>query len=227
MSSSNTSIWVAGASGLVGRALLDVLARQPGYVHSLVRRPQDLPAYPRLAQHRVDFSRADLGTQLPTPRAVYIALGTTIAQAGSQEAFRAVDLDAVLTVARAARAQGASRCAVVSALGADPKSAVFYNRVKGEMEQALAQLGFARLVIARPSLLVGDRAALGQTERAGERWALRLSGPLRGWIPKRWRPIAAGQVASAMALAMEQADPTLSVLESAQMQDFREEQGTP
>jgi len=226
MKANSNVVWVAGASGLVGQALLEVLARQPPQVHALLRRPQDLPPYPRLTQHRVDFARADLGTQLPAPTSVYIALGTTIAQAGSQEAFRSVDLDAVLTVARAARAQGASRCAVVSALGADPKSAVFYNRVKGEMEQALAQLGFARLVIARPSLLVGDRAALGQTERAGERWALRLSGPLRGLIPKRWRPIAAGQVASAMALAMEQAGPGLSVLESAPMQDF-DAQGNP
>lgn len=226
MSSSNTSIWVAGASGLVGRALLDVLARQPVQVHALLRRPQDLPPYPRLTQHKVDFGRADLGAQLPAPTAIYIALGTTIAQAGSQEAFRAVDLNAVLTVARAARAKGASRCAVVSALGADPKSAVFYNRVKGEMEQALAQLGFARLVIARPSLLVGDRAALGQPERAGERWAQRLSGPLLPLIPKRWRPITAVRVAGAMALALAQDGPGISVLESARMQDF-EEQGNP
>lgn len=227
MNAACDGVWVAGASGLVGRALLEVLARQPVQVHALLRRPQALPGHPRLTQHLVDFGRADLGARLPAPQAVYIALGTTIAQAGSQEAFRAVDLDAVLTVARAARAQGASHCAVVSALGADPTSAVFYNRVKGEMEQGLAQLGFARLVVARPSLLVGDRAALGQPERAGERWAQRLSGPLLPLIPKRWRPITAARVAGALALALAQDGPRLSVLESARMQDFKQEQGTP
>jgi len=227
MNANSNVVWVAGASGLVGRALLDVLARQPVQVHALLRRFQALPSHPRLTQHQVDFGRADLGARLPAPTAIYIALGTTIAQAGSQEAFRAVDLDAVLTVARAARAQGASRCAVVSALGADPKSAVFYSRVKGEMEQALPQLGFARLVIARPSLLVGDRAALAQPERAGERWAQRLSGPLLPLIPKRWRPITAARVAGAVALALAQDGPGVSVLESARMQDFEEEKGNP
>ena len=86
-----------------------------------------------------------------------------MAQAGSAEAFRAVDFEAVLHVARAAKQAGASRCAVVSALGADANAKVFYNQVKGEMEQALIALQFERLVIARPSLLRGGRAALGPT----------------------------------------------------------------
>jgi uncharacterized protein YbjT (DUF2867 family) len=141
-----------------------------------------------------------------------------MAQAGSQQAFRAVDFDAVLNVARAARAAGARSCAGVSALGADAGSKVFYNRVKGEAEQALRALGFARLVLARPSLLSGDRATLGQPGRRGESWALRLSLPLSPLIPARWRPIAAERVARAMRLAIAQDTGAVCVLESAQMQ---------
>lgn len=221
MNQAPPSVWIAGASGLVGHALLQLLSRQAMQVHVLVRRRQDLPPDPRLHQHLVDFGRADLGADLPAPNALYIALGTTIAQAGSQQAFRAVDLDAVVTVARAARMRGAGSCAVVSALGADAGSRVFYNRVKGEMEQALAGLGFDRLVIVRPSLLVGDRAALGQRERPGERWGLRLTRPVLGLIPKRWRPVLAQQVAKAMIHALAHDGPALQVIESDAIQDQR------
>jgi len=100
---------------------------------------------------------------------VFIALGTTIKVAGSREAFRAVDFDAVVAVARAARAAGATRLGVVSAMGADSRSPVFYNRVKGEMEDAVQGLGFETVVIARPSLLAGDRTALKQAPRPGEK----------------------------------------------------------
>ncbi len=217
-----STVWLAGATGLIGRALTAQLLAQRGtQLHLLLRRPApaELPASERLHTHLIDFSRADLGGDaLPAPEQLFIALGSTMAQAGSQQAFRAVDFDAVLNVARAAKAAGARSCAVVSALGADAQSKVFYNRVKGEAEQALRELGFERLVLARPSLLSGDRAALGQPTRPGEAWALRLSQPLSALIPARWRPIAADRVARAMRLAMAQADGRVCVLESAQMQ---------
>ena len=221
MNESPPSVWIAGASGLVGHSLVQMLSQQLVQVHALVRRRQDLPPGQQLHQHLVDFGRADLGADLPAPQAVYIALGTTIAQAGSQQAFRAVDLDAVVHVARAAKLHGARSCAVVSALGADAGSRVFYNRVKGEMEQALASLGFDLLVIVRPSLLVGDRAALGQRERPGERWGLRLTRPVLGLIPKRWRPVLAQQVARAMVNALAHDGPALQVIESDAIQDQR------
>jgi len=219
MSHITQSVWVAGASGLVGRALLQELLRTPLQVHALVRKPiAELESSPRLRQHRVDLRRADLGGPLPPAHALYICLGSTIAQAGSREAFHAVDHDAVLNVARAARVLGVRRCAVVSALGADRHSAVFYNRVKGEMEESLRGLGFERLVIARPSLLDGERAALGQPSRLAERCTLALLRPLSGLIPARWRPIRAQRVARAMMLALSQRGPAVQVLESAELQ---------
>jgi len=209
--------WVAGGSGLVGRELLAQLAAEP--VLALVRRPLDgLAANPRRREAVVDL-RA-LPADLPAPRRVFIALGTTIAQAGSQAAFRAVDFDAVFAVARAARERGATHCGLVSALGADARSGVFYNRLKGEAEAALTALGFERLVIARPSLLDGRRDTLGQPPRPGELWTLRLTRPLAPLIPKAWRPIAPERVARALRLALAQAGPAVEVLESGAMQSL-------
>ena len=212
-------VWIAGATGLVGRALLAELLERELDVHALLRRAvPDLPRSAHLHLHEIDSARLKLDA-LPAPQAVYIALGTTIAVAGSQQAFRAVDHDAVLAVAQAAKSAGAQRCAVVSALGADARSAVFYNRVKGETEQALGRIGFERLVIARPSLLVGERAALGQPTRAGEVWGERLTRPIRGLIPARWRPIPAERVARAMATALDETEGAkLQVLESDALQ---------
>ena len=210
---------LAGATGLVGHALLPMLLASKHYrsVHILLRRtPPDIKASAKLTIHEVDFAR--LPTAFPTVDDVFIALGTTIKLAGSEAAFRQVDLDFVVNIARVARAAGATRLAVVSALGADAKSRVFYNRVKGEMQDAIAQLGYESVVIAQPSLLLGDRVALGQPARRGEIWAARLLGPL-GWIvPKGVRPIPARTVASALLAAILDAQPGVRVLKSGAMQ---------
>lgn len=207
--------WVAGGSGLVGGQLLQQLAGSP--VLALVRRPlAGLPHDDHRQERCVDLRQ--LPADLPAPARVFIALGTTMAQAGSQAAFREVDFEAVLAVARAAHRAGARQCGVVSALGADPQSRVFYNRVKGEAEAALLALGFERLVIARPSLLDGAREALGQPHRSGEAWSLRLTRPLAPLIPKAWRPIAEDRVARALRLALDQPGPAVQVLESGAMQ---------
>ena len=210
---------VAGATGLVGRALLPMLLDDARYrsVHVLLRRlVPDLPQGGKLAVHRVDF--VHLPTAFPAVDDVYIALGTTIAAAGSEAAFRQVDFDFVVATARAARAVGARRLAVVSALGADAGSRIFYNRVKGEMQNAAATLGYPSIVFAQPSLLLGDRTALGQPPRAGERWAARLLGPVRRIVPAAVRPIEASTVAAALIAAMRDPRPGLRILKSADMQ---------
>lgn len=214
------AVVLAGASGLIGHELLRQALADPQLqaVHALVRRkPADTPADPRLHWLPVDFGALPA---LPRADAAFCALGTTIKAAGSQAAFRAVDFDAVLAFARAAQAAGIERLAVVSALGADARSGVFYNRVKGEMEQALAALGFATLVIARPSLLIGDRAALGQPLRFGERLAQAVSAPLARLIPARVRPVAAETVARGMLAAMRQPDTGVRIIESGELQSL-------
>jgi uncharacterized protein YbjT (DUF2867 family) len=212
---------LAGATGLVGGALLPMLLAGEHYqkVHVLLRRAvPEIKADARLKLHRVDFAR--LPTAFPTVDDVYIALGTTIKVAGSEAAFRQVDLEFVLNTARAARAAGATRLAVVSTLGADPASRVFYNRVKGEMQAAITQLGYTSVVIAQPSLLLGNRAALGQPSRTGEVWAARLLGPLGRLLPSGIRPIAASTVAAALLAAMLEGKPGVRVLKSGAMQAY-------
>jgi uncharacterized protein YbjT (DUF2867 family) len=210
---------VAGATGLVGRELLTLLLADKQYrrIHVLLRRAApDIKANPKVKVHHVDFAK--LPKVFPPVDDVFIALGTTIKLAGSEAVFRQVDFTFVVNTARAARAAGATRLAVVSALGADAKSRVFYNRVKGEMEAAVAQLGYQSVVIAQPSMLLGDRARLGQPVRRLEVWAARLVGPIRRMIPKGVRPIEARAVASALLNAIVTAGPGVRVLKSGAMQ---------
>jgi len=209
---------LAGATGLIGHEIAASWTG-PGELHLLVRRalPVTGPAPQLQHVHVVDYTALPA---LPAAEEAYCCLGTTIKVAGSQAAFRAVDFDAVLAFAHAARRAGVQRFAVVSALGASTKSATFYNRVKGEMEEALAGLGFATLVVARPSLLAGDRNGLGQPQRLGERLALAVTAPLAPLIPKAWRPIPAATVARAMRRALAAARPGVRIVESAELQEL-------
>ena len=212
------SVLLAGATGLVGRELTQLLlARSPRpKLHALVRRMPEA-ADARVHWLPVDFTRLPA---LPAAQEAWCCLGTTIKQAGSQAAFRAVDFDAVLAFASAARAAGVQRFGVVSALGANPRAAVFYNRVKGEMEAAVGALGFAHVVIARPSLLTGDRTALGQPARAGERLAQLFSAPLALLLPRGVRPIDAGTVARGMLAAQREQRSGVRIVESGELQQL-------
>ena len=210
---------LAGATGLVGAALLAMLRDNPRYAHTHVLLRRALPglnADARVTPHLIDFSR--LPDPLPTVDDVFIALGTTIKIAGSEAAFRRVDFDHVVATARAARAAGARRLAIVSALGADAHSRVFYNRVKGDMQAAVTQLGYESVVFAQPSLLVGDRAALGQPTRRAEVWITRMLTPVMGLVPRGVRPIQAGAVARALLAATLASRPGVHVLSSGDMQ---------
>jgi len=209
---------IAGATGLVGREILAGLLEDATVtaVHALGRRPLAVQ-HPRLTSHVVDFGALPT---LPALDEAYLALGTTIRVAGSQAAFRAIDFDANLAVARAAKEAGARRVGLVSAMGADARSRIFYSRVKGELEEALAALGFDALVIARPSLLAGNRGVLGQPARSGEKLALRIGALLRPITPSNYRAITAGDVAGAL-LARVPAAHGLEVLLSGGMQSGR------
>ena len=195
--SARSAVLVAGASGLVGGALLcRFLADEEGpRIAAVVRRPLAL-ASARLDVVVADFEHLDR-VDLPPAGTAFCALGTTMAKAGTEERFRAVDLDAVVAFARAARRAGATRFLAVSALGADPGSRVFYNRVKGEAEEALREVGFDGLALLRPSLLLGARAETRPAERVAAvvtglvPWG--LAGPLA-----RWRPVPADAVAAAL-----------------------------
>jgi uncharacterized protein YbjT (DUF2867 family) len=206
---------IAGASGLVGRELLDRLLADARYASVLSIGRRTLPvAHARLTQELVSF---DALPALPAVDDVFIALGTTRKVAGSEAAMRALDLDAVLGVAKAGLAAGARRLGVVSAMGAHAGSPLFYPRLKGEVEDAVSQLGYAQVVIARPSQLNGDRASLGQPGRPAERIAVALMRWLEPVTPRNYRIIAAADVAAALQAAMARDAPGRSVLLSGQM----------
>ncbi len=190
-----TNAIIAGATGLTGGALLARLAADKRYsnIHTLERRKRESIArshHPLV----VDFSSPGV---LPDCDEAFCCLGTTIKKAGSQSAFRAVDFDYVLNFAKSAKSAGVKKFLVVSALGSNPKSAVFYNRVKGEMEHALEAVGFDSLHIFQPSLLLGDRAESRLAERVGI-GAFAAIAPLLVGRARKYRPIAADDVAKAM-----------------------------
>ena len=192
------SALIAGATGLIGGYVLRHLLAHPSYarVEILVRR--ELPIRdPKLTQRIVEFARLDAGAPGVAADDVFCCLGTTIRKAGSEEAFRRVDYDYPLALARLAKAVGAGKFLMVSSLGADPKSAVFYNRVKGEVEQAVAASALPAAYFFRPSLLTGPRAE----NRPAEKVAIavgKLVAPLLIGRLRKYRPIHADTVAAAM-----------------------------
>ena len=189
---------VAGATGLVGGYLLNTLLDAPDYtrVYALTRRPLGRE-HPKLANRVVIFERMADQIKGLVAQDAYCCIGTTIADAGSQEAFRAADVDAVLLFARAARVAQATRFVVVSSVGANSQSKKFYLRTKGEMEEAVTDLGFASVDILQPSLLLGPRKALRPLEITGRIFAP-LINPLLTGTREAYRAVPAETVAKAM-----------------------------
>jgi uncharacterized protein YbjT (DUF2867 family) len=187
-----------GATGLVGGELLTLLLADPEYrqVTVLVRR--NLPrTHPKLVQRVVDFKDLSKAADAYQVDDVFCCLGTTIKKAGSQEAFRVVDYTYPLESAKLAAREGAGQYLMITALGADARSSVFYNRVKGEVEEAIGKLPLKSLHIFRPSLLLGNR----QESRTGEKIAVAVMKPLGFLLAgplKKYRGIQARTVAQAM-----------------------------
>ncbi len=189
-------ILLAGASGLTGEHLLDRLLNEPTVSRVLAPSRKPLAEHPHL-ENPVGEPAQVLPQLSGQVDIAFCCLGTTIKKAGSEAAFRAVDLDMVVAFAKRARELGARHLIVISAIGADPKSSVFYNRVKGEMEQALRAQDWPQLTLVRPSLLLGDRLE--------PRLAEQLAGPLSRLIPGKYHGIEVCDLARAMwRLALEE-----------------------
>ncbi|WP_114239124.1 oxidoreductase [Dyella sp. C9] len=211
MGTSPGHVLIAGATGLTGGALLGLLLDDPGVSHVLAPTRHALPRHPKLENPVGMVSH--LAAQLHGPvDTVFCCLGTTIRQAGSREAFRIVDYDLPLSLGRHAQALGATHYLVISALGADPASRLFYNRTKGELEVALQKQGWPRLSIIRPSLLLGAR----HKPRMGEV----LAAPFSRVLPGRWRGIEAATVARAMWRLASLPGEGLRIVESDELQQL-------
>jgi uncharacterized protein YbjT (DUF2867 family) len=218
-------VLLAGATGLVGQQCLRLLVQDErvSQVLVLLRRPvrtADLlgPGATPQMMDKLELCVTDFDHLADHPDWfavdwVFCALGTTIRQAGSQAAFRRVDLDYPLQIAQLARAQGATHFLLVSALGADAGSRVFYNRVKGELETAVRALGFESLTLARPSLLMGERAEV----RLGEVLAQKLAF----LTPAPWKPVHVSQVARGLWTSTQEPPKGVRILNNTALRSHR------
>jgi len=208
-----------GASGLVGGHCLQLLLEDEAYAKVVVwvRKPLAL-RHPKLEQAVVDFARLESCAEPAKVNDVFCCLGTTIKKAGSQAAFRQVDFVYPLEIAKIAAANGAEQFLIVTALGANPKSSIFYNRVKGETEAAITPLPFRAVHIFRPSLLLGERQEVRPGEKIAEKmsgvFSFLFSGPLR-----KYRPIHAAVVAAAMVEIAKQNLVGVNIFESDRIQE--------
>lgn len=222
-----STVLLCGATGLVGRECLRLLLADPEFsvVATLVRRPLPPELVPtegevgggggggtRLEQRVVDFDRLSESAAALRADRIICALGTTMEEAGSRQRFRQVDFDYPFTIARLGVEQGARHFLLVSAIGASSRSLIFYNRVKGELEEAVLALPYESVTIVRPSVLVGTRARPRRAEEMARRWAF--------LVPARYRPIPAVAVATALVRKAGARAPGREIIESREMRRF-------
>ena len=211
----NRKAIIVGATGLIGGYCLQLLLDDPNYseVIALVRKPL-LKTHRKLREVVTKFDNLEHELSNIQAHDVFCCLGTTIKKAGSQDAFRQVDLTLIVSVAELMRKQGAEQFLVISALGADKNSKVFYNRVKGEMEAALKELEYPCLRIIRPSLLLGTREEF----RLGEKIAVLLTPVLKLFLMgslKKYKPVEAESVARFMVeIGGQELTPGIHIYES-------------
>jgi len=226
MTNSNTQdismkqrVLLVGATGLVGRIILHLLSKDSmiGEIRVLTRRP--LPSddkSPIVKELITDFEKLQEHPEWFEVDLVFCSLGTTIAKARTKKAFRRVDFDYPLAIARAARSAGARHFLIVSAIGANPRSRFFYNRIKGELEEAILTLGYPSVTIARPSMLLGDR----QEYRLGEHIAKKITRI----FPSFLAGVEASQVASALVQAAHQSAIGVTILDNRTMRTIKMEE---
>jgi uncharacterized protein YbjT (DUF2867 family) len=211
---------IAGATGLVGSELLNLLINDPGYqkIHLLLRKKIEVNS-PKLIQHVINFEELEKFEINEPINDVFCTLGTTIKKAKTKEKFRKVDYDYVLTLGNKAKEKNAEKFLVVSSLGANARSSIFYNRVKGEMEKALEALKLNQLFIFRPSLLIGNR----KEHRTGEKTAVavyKVINPLFVGKLKKFKGIQAKQVARAMIKTALKNNEPFKIFESDEIQNL-------
>ena len=206
-----TTLLLAGGTGLVGSAVLE-LALADTRVASVIA-PTRLALAPHRKLHNpllLDLGAFDEQALPLRVDSVICALGTTMRQSGSRDQFRRVDFEYPMRIARIAYLHGASTFVLTSASGASTRSPVFYTRTKGQLERALAGIGYPSLTFVRPGLLLGDRPQ----RRTGEALAAHVLGAVAPLLPRRLRPVLALSVARALLAAALAAKPGLHVIES-------------
>jgi len=208
---------ITGATGLVGSHCLRLLLQDSSFTRVIALTRHPLPfGHPRLDARPIDFDKLNDALEGVQAESVFCCLGTTIKKAGSQAAFRRVDHDYPLLLAEWAARSGAQQYLLVSAMGADAESGVFYNRVKGETEKAIAAQAIPSIIFFRPSLLLGERSERRWAEEAGALLFRLLPFIFRGPLAK-YRPNEAEHVAQAMLAHTREANGGLHIVPAAEM----------
>jgi uncharacterized protein YbjT (DUF2867 family) len=210
-----TRLLLVGATGLVGRSVLQQALADTRVTQVVAPTRRALPVHPKLVNPVLDFNALPEDAPWWSVDAVVCALGTTIKVAGSQAAFYRVDHDLPLRVAELALRHGARTYALNSALGASADSRVFYSRTKGELERDLRTLGYPSLTLLQPGLIGGDR----QQSRPAERLAIAVTQGLAPLLPRRYRVVPASQIAAHLLDAAVAGQPGVHVLASEQLLD--------
>ncbi len=205
---------ILGATGLIGQAVLTQLLADERYEQVVAFSRRELSTvHPKLKVVIMDFADMEQKAEEFSGDELYCCLGTTMKKAGSEEAFKWVDYEIPYRAAKLALDQGLRHYLIVTAMGADTKSFFFYNRVKGEIERDLAGLGFERLSILQPGLLLGDR----DEHRLGESIAQNVSKVFSPLLPNAYKPIAGKTVAKAM-IKIANEDSEQSIFSSGELQ---------
>lgn len=207
---------IAGSTGLIGSQLLSLLLKNPAYVKVIALTRVDLAPHPKLTQIKVEFGNLGENSSALKADDVYCCLGTTMAKAGSKENFYQVDFYYPFLLAKTSKSVGAKKFMLVSALGANKSSSIYYNQVKGEIEEAISSVPFDAIHIFRPSLLLGPRSEKRSAEDAAK-FFYKAFGFL---IPKKYKAIQSMKVARAMQHFAAEDKKGIFIHESADLQRF-------
>jgi uncharacterized protein YbjT (DUF2867 family) len=207
---------IAGSTGLIGKQLLQMLLNSDRYSKVVAITRNDLPPHPKLVALKVEFEKPEQWADSLIGDDVFCCLGTTMAKAKSKENFYKVDFFYPLLIAKRAQSHGAKQYFLVSALGANKQSSIYYNRVKGEIEDAIKQVNYKAIHIFRPSLLLGPRDEKRSTEDAAK-ILYKIFGFL---IPKKYQAIDSYKVAKAMITLASQDDEGIFIHESKELQSY-------
>jgi uncharacterized protein YbjT (DUF2867 family) len=207
---------IAGSTGLIGSQLLSLLLKNPAYVKVIALTRVDLAPHPKLTQVKVEFGSLGENSSALKADDVFCCLGTTMAKAGSKENFYQVDFYYPFLLAKTSKSVGAKKFMLVSALGANKSSSIYYNQVKGEIEEAISSVAFDAIHIFRPSLLLGPRTEKRSAEDAAK-FFYKVFGFL---IPKKYKAVQSVKVARAMQHFAAEDKKGIFIHESADLQRF-------
>ncbi|PXV61877.1 uncharacterized protein YbjT (DUF2867 family) [Dysgonomonas alginatilytica] len=220
MTKNNKTAILLGASGLVGSFLLDILLNSEEYSSVVIFvRKEIARKHPKLIEHIIDFDRLDKYADLVQGDDLFCCLGTTIKQAKTREAFKQVDYYYPLKFAAMAKENGVKQYLMVTSIGANANSSVFYLKTKGECEEAIKKLNISSTSIFRPASLLGPRKVVRPQEKIGEVVMKIFSFCLLGKL-KKYKPIQAEKVAQAMYTVAQSPKAGFNVYESDHIQSL-------